>query len=78
MSQRALIVLPSIHDVMAAEKLLDAVGLPYDLIPTPTSISSDCGMVIECEQRYLNKIKAELEAAACPIDKIVLLEVADG
>jgi hypothetical protein len=37
---------PSTHHVLMAEKLLLAEGIPHEIIPTPKSISSDCGMSI--------------------------------
>ena len=43
-----LLTFDSIHDVLRAEKVLKAAGLFCDLVPTPRSISSDCGMSIEC------------------------------
>jgi len=43
-----LVVFDSIHDVVRAEKLLLARGVPCDLVPTPRDVSSDCGMVVAC------------------------------
>lgn len=37
---------PSTHHVLMAEKLLLAEGTLLEIIPTPKSISSDCGMSI--------------------------------
>ncbi len=43
-----LLTFVGIHDVIKAERLLLALGLPCDLVPTPRALSSDCGMAIEC------------------------------
>ncbi len=43
-----LIVFDAIHDVVRAEKLLQARGVPCDLVPPPRDVSSDCGMVVAC------------------------------
>jgi len=52
MSQGVLLF-PSIHFVLQAEKLIKGKGFSIDLIPVPRQLSSDCGicMLIEWEQR---------------------------
>ncbi len=45
-----LLTFDSIHDVLKAEKLLLRLGLSCDLVPTPRTLSRDCGMAIECRR----------------------------
>ena len=42
-----VLLFPSIHYVMKAEKLLKGRKFPLDLVPVPREISSDCGVAIE-------------------------------
>jgi len=52
MSQ-GVILFPSIHFVLQAEKMIKGKGFSIDLIPVPRQLSSDCGicMLIEWEQK---------------------------
>ena len=52
MSQ-GVILFPSIHFVLQAEKMIKGKGFSIDLIPVPRELSSDCGicMLIEWEER---------------------------
>ncbi len=43
-----LLTFDGIHDVIKAERLLLGLGLTCDLVPTPRTLSSDCGMALEC------------------------------
>ena len=43
----SILVFDSIHYVLSAERAFHERGLWCDLVPTPRSIDSDCGMVIE-------------------------------
>jgi Putative Se/S carrier protein-like len=61
---RVLVVLGSIHDIMAAEAPLLDSGLWFDLIPTPTSISTNCGMVIECRSEDLASVLEVIDASS--------------
>ena len=42
----AVILLDSIHDIMAAEDSLGENGIDIDLIPVPKEIHSNCGMAV--------------------------------
>jgi len=52
MSQ-GVILFPSIHFVLHAEKMIKGKGFSIDLIPVPRQLSSDCGicMLIEWERK---------------------------
>jgi hypothetical protein len=54
MSQ-GVILFPSIHFVLQAEKTIKGKGFHIDLIPVPRQLSSDCGicMLIEWEQKEM-------------------------
>jgi len=43
---RTLFLFRSIHDVLAAERALEAAGLQPDLVPVPKEINPNCGMAI--------------------------------
>lgn len=45
-SEEWIILFDSIHDVLGAERLFKERGIPVDLIPTPRTLSADCGMAI--------------------------------
>jgi hypothetical protein len=44
---KCILLLPSVHQVMKAEKILKGRGIGVDLIPVPREISSDCGVAVE-------------------------------
>ena len=69
MSQGVLLF-PSIHFVLQAEKLIKGKGFSIDLIPVPRQLSSDCGicMLIEWEQR--ETLYALLEEAGVRIEGV--------
>jgi len=54
MSQ-GVILFPSIHFVLQADKMIKGKGFSIDLIPVPRQLSSDCGicMLIEWEQKEM-------------------------
>ena len=52
-----LLVFDSIHDVVRAERLLLAAGIPCDLLPTPHDVSSDCGMVVACDAAHEEAVR---------------------
>ncbi len=47
----------SIHDVTAAEYVLKTAGIWCDMVPTPRSLSTNCGMVLEFHGRDLDLVK---------------------
>lgn len=52
------LIFESIHKVMKAEALLKSHNVKFDLVPTPKTFSSDCGMSVR-----LLKDSSELEKA---------------
>lgn len=56
-----VLLLPSVHDVMKAEKILLAAGLNLHVIATPRELSHNCGVVICFDCSYLNMLLSLLE-----------------
>lgn len=56
-----LLVYPSIHYVLKAEKVLQHEGLPCELIPMPRELRSDCGMALLCHTAELPRLRQFLE-----------------
>ena len=68
-----VILFPSIHFVLQAEKMIKGKGFSIDLIPVPRQLSSDCGicMLIEWEQK--ETLCTILEGQGVKIEGIHLL-----
>ncbi|AEH44957.1 hypothetical protein Thein_1086 [Thermodesulfatator indicus DSM 15286] len=47
---KVILLFPSIHYVLKAEKILKKEGVNLDLVPVPKEISSDCGMALEIKK----------------------------
>jgi hypothetical protein len=41
-----LVLFPSVHVLMHAERLLRRAGIPFEVRPTPKEISRECGMCL--------------------------------
>ncbi len=59
-AQPCVILFPTVHDVMAAERRLRTAGLWCDMVPTPRQLSSDCGMALFCACEDLPAIESLL------------------
>ncbi|HCY00005.1 MAG TPA: hypothetical protein DG754_07680 [Bacteroidales bacterium] len=44
---RTLLIFQNTHAVIKAEKIIFGKGIVYQILPVPTSISSECGICIE-------------------------------
>ena len=53
-----IILMNSIHDVMAAEAALKDAGVPRDLVPVPRQVAADCGLAVELEPQHLEAAMA--------------------
>jgi hypothetical protein len=71
-----LIVLPSIHDILAVEDRVRDLGLWVDVLPKPTSIANDCGMVLGCLATDLEAFRREVQAAG--IEAVAVYRVTPG
>ncbi|HXK64897.1 MAG TPA: DUF3343 domain-containing protein [Spirochaetota bacterium] len=71
-----LLLLPSVHDVMKAEKILLNAGVNVNVIATPREISHNCGVVIRFESSNLHKLLALLEEL--PVEKKIFKKADDN
>ena len=58
---RCVLILPSVHQVMRAEKILKEKGVKVDLIPVPREISSDCGVAVDFSVEFKGEVLRILE-----------------
>jgi hypothetical protein len=63
---RCLLLFPSIHHVLAAERALKAAGVPVDLVPVPKEISPDCGMAVTVAPADRTRALAALRGTIAP------------
>jgi len=63
-SGNCILLYDSIHDVMRAEKTMQARSVWCDLIPTPRQLSSECGMSLEIRGSDLSQALTQLEGDA--------------
>lgn len=63
--------------VMQAEKLLQRAGMPVWLIPTPRTLSSDCGIAIRFDEKDRDRVGVLLTEARLESAGIHLVEEAD-
>jgi hypothetical protein len=56
--KKCLLLFPSIHDLIRAERVCRRESLPVQVLPVPREISSDCGMVLEIESSSLERFRA--------------------
>lgn len=59
----------TIHDVLKVDKILKKEALPYELVPVPRNLSTNCGMCIKLEND-LDSIKSHI--ADISMDKCFL------
>lgn len=71
---QGVILFPSIHFALRAEKLLKEKGIPYKLIPVPRHISSDCGVCLRIAWEEKEEVLTLLAQEEVKIDGIHLLE----
>lgn len=48
-ADKIFVLFHTIHDALKMEKALKKVGVPYELVPIPRNLSSDCGMCIRLD-----------------------------
>lgn len=56
-----ILIYPSIHYVLKAEKVLKQEAIPCELIPMPREIRSDCGMALLCRPAAPDRLGRLLE-----------------
>lgn len=67
---KGIILFPSIHYVIKAEKLIKDKGIFFDLIPVPRHFSSDCGVCILFEWEKKEIILNVLEEAGLKLEGV--------
>lgn len=65
---QGVILFPSIHFALQAEKLVKARGISYKLIPVPRQLSSDCGVCLRIPWEKKEEVLALLVQAKVKVD----------
>lgn len=64
----ALLLFPSIHYVLRAERLLQKSGVAGSLIPVPHDVSTECGMAWSMPEAEVGMALVALGGAGLPPD----------
>ncbi|MCS7281043.1 MAG: DUF3343 domain-containing protein [Desulfobacterota bacterium] len=56
------VLLSSINYVLAAEKIIKELKIPYSIVPVPRELSSDCGVCIRIRESDKNVVESLLLA----------------
>ena len=62
-----IFILPSIHHVLRAEKILTRAGLSFDLTPVPKEVNPNCGMAVETDPIHKSSIRQALIEAGLEV-----------
>jgi len=65
-----IITFLSTHDALSAERVLKERGIEQTIVPTPRSLSGNCGIAIRIGGRDADRAREVLEAAGVKIDAI--------
>lgn len=57
-----VLLFPSIHDVVRAERAFQRAGLWCDMVPVPRQLSSECGMALEVRAADLAAVEERRRA----------------
>jgi hypothetical protein len=63
-----VILFPSIHFALQAERLMKGKGIPYKLIPVPRHLSSDCGVCLRIPWEKKEEVLGILAQSAVKVD----------
>jgi len=72
MSQ-GVILFPSIHFALRAEKIVQGKGIPYKLIPVPRHLSSDCGVCLRLAWEEAERVISLLSREGVKTEGVYLL-----
>ncbi len=61
-----VLLFPSIHYVLKAEKRLKEAGLRTEMIPVPKELSSDCGMALTLQEEDWERARSLLSGKLSP------------
>ncbi|NWF54363.1 MAG: DUF3343 domain-containing protein [Syntrophaceae bacterium] len=70
---QGVLLFPSVHFVIQAEKLIKSRGFPIKVIPVPRELSSDCGVCLRINWEEREKITTLLNQAGVKIEGMHLL-----
>lgn len=65
---QGVILFPSIHFALRAEKLMKQKGIPHKLIPVPRHLSSDCGVCLRIPWEKKEEVLGILAQSAVKVD----------
>ena len=68
MITQGVILFPSIHFALRAEKLMKGRGIPMKLIPVPRHLSSDCGVCLRIPWEKIEEVMGILAEAGVKVD----------
>jgi len=74
---QGVILFPSIHFALRAEKLIKENGFTVKLIPVPRHLSPDCGVCLRISWEKREEIRAILAQAGVKIDAVHSLTEAE-
>jgi len=63
-----VILFPSVHFALRAEKLVKEKGIPHKLIPVPRHLSSDCGVCLRIPWEKREEAMEILAQASVKVD----------
>jgi len=67
-----VVLFPSVHHALRAERLLKEAGLPCKLIPIPRNLSSDCGVCLRFDSPLRSRVEESLRGRV-DLEKILPL-----
>ncbi len=70
---QGVLLFPSVHLVLQAEKLVKSRGFSIKIIPVPREFSSDCGVCLRINWAEREEITALLNKAGVKIEAMHLL-----
>ncbi len=65
-----VILFPSVHYALQAEKLMKERTIPYKLIPVPRHLSSDCGVSLRIPWDRKEEVLGILAQAGVKVDGV--------
>ena len=71
MNRRVLMLFPTTHDVIKAERVCLKLGITVQVVPVPRSVSSECGMALEVTARNRNKVSAAITEAGVSVTQVI-------
>lgn len=68
MNEHVVLLFPSVHDVVGAERALQKASLWCDLVPTPRDLSSNCGMSLAVRAEDIEAVRALTSRLGLKVD----------